>query len=191
MDDTATAVASGARFEIEYWTGAGGVQLVTYNHEYNGNSHIGHGGHCFPHPGDGVCDAGWVFIVPTTLLIDGQWNHRCCQGTNVPNGDSWAELAIRFFKSHPCDAAGAPEAFSSSWAPTPTPELPGWSLPDAAIGGDDSKCRDVANDCCANAPPTGSEVAVCADGYTPSVQPSSYDDCPNYTCYPPGTAASD
>jgi hypothetical protein len=60
----------------------------------------------------------------------------------------------------------------------------------AAIGGDDSKCRDVANDCCANAPPTGSEAAVCADGYTPSVQPSSYDDCPNYTCYPPGTAAS-
>ena len=51
--------------------------------------------------------------------------------------------------------------------------------------GDRSKCRDDGNDCCANE--AGGEPATCADGYTPSTQPQSYDDCPNYTCYPPGT----
>jgi hypothetical protein len=51
-------------------------------------------------------------------------------------------------------------------------------------GGDDSKCSDAGSDCCAN--DERNEPADCADGYTPSNQPSSYDDCPNFTCHPPG-----
>ncbi|GMI33882.1 hypothetical protein TeGR_g5961, partial [Tetraparma gracilis] len=47
---------------------------------------------------------------------------------------------------------------------------------------DSSQCRDIANDCCANE--ASGESAVCADGWVPTHQPQSFDDCPNYTCVP-------
>ena len=46
-------------------------------------------------------------------------------------------------------------------------------------------CQDNGNDCCANEP--GGEPASCADGYSPSAQPTSWDDCPNYECVPDAT----
>ena len=49
--------------------------------------------------------------------------------------------------------------------------------------GDPSKCRDIEHDCCANE--ASGEAAECADGWVPSHQPQSFDDCPNYTCLPP------
>ena len=49
-------------------------------------------------------------------------------------------------------------------------------------GGDNTKCRDYGDDCCANQ--ANGEWATCEAGYYPSHQPQSYDDCPNYTCLP-------
>ena len=46
-------------------------------------------------------------------------------------------------------------------------------------------CQDNGNDCCANEP--GGEPESCADGYSPSAQPTSWDDCPNYECVPDAT----
>ena len=45
---------------------------------------------------------------------------------------------------------------------------------------DSSKCRDSGNDCCANL--VVYEWATCAEGYHPSHQPLSWNECPNYTC---------
>ncbi|EOD39078.1 hypothetical protein EMIHUDRAFT_223963 [Emiliania huxleyi CCMP1516] len=53
---------------------------------------------------------------------------------------------------------------------------------DPTCGGEPSMCRDNSNDCCANE--AMGEAAVCEAGYVPTVQPQSYDDCPNYTCMP-------
>ena len=46
-------------------------------------------------------------------------------------------------------------------------------------------CQDNGNDCCANE--NSGEPASCADGFSPSAQPTSYDDCPNYECVPDAT----
>ena len=45
-------------------------------------------------------------------------------------------------------------------------------------------CRDWGNDCCANM--NDGERAACADGYTPSRQPTSWDSC-EYQCLPDST----
>ena len=47
-----------------------------------------------------------------------------------------------------------------------------------------SMCRDSGGDCCANE--ASDDPATCADGYTPSKQPQSYDNCPNYACHSDG-----
>lgn len=52
-----------------------------------------------------------------------------------------------------------------------------------------TKCCDRSNDCCANQ--AAGESAECADGWVPSTQPQSYDDCPNYTCLPPPSCSLD
>jgi hypothetical protein len=53
-------------------------------------------------------------------------------------------------------------------------------------GGVRDKCTDRANDCCANA--DAGEPATCSDGFVASTQPTSFDNCPNYACFAPGTA---
>lgn len=49
------------------------------------------------------------------------------------------------------------------------------------LGEASAQCMDIGSDCCANWP---NEPAQCSDGYYPSTQPTSYDNCPNYQCLP-------
>eukprot|EP01045_Picozoa_sp_COSAG04_P007982 COSAG04_NODE_433_length_14482_cov_11.959466_6_plen_222_part_00 len=54
----------------------------------------------------------------------------------------------------------------------------GRSVPVAFRG----QCRDEGNDCCAN--DNQGEPASCPPGFSPTAQPTSWDDCPNYECVP-------
>lgn len=55
-------------------------------------------------------------------------------------------------------------------------------------------CTDNAEDCCANTRGNewmDPEYATCVDGFEPTTQPTSYDQCPNYKCVPAGTPKTD
>eukprot|EP01043_Picozoa_sp_COSAG02_P007270 COSAG02_NODE_215_length_28614_cov_43.077047_19_plen_269_part_00 len=55
-------------------------------------------------------------------------------------------------------------------------------------------CTDSAQDCCANTRGNewmDPEYATCVDGFEPTTQPTSYDNCPNYKCVTAETPKTD